>query len=89
MPSQSLDNAITEDIIFFASANLPTENTSPESDDTIRRPFSTDYNTNYQQLAHGEDDYYLQYDAEFDDTASNERRFGEAEDELLFTELDA
>ena len=70
-PSPSPATAVTEDIAVFAVATTPTENTSLVSDDTRRRPFSVDYHTKYQQLAPGEDDSYLQYDAELDDTESN------------------
>ena len=75
--------------MVFVAANPPTENTSPSSDDTIRRPFSTDYSTKYPQMDNGEDDSYMQYGADYDETASNEWRFGDVEDELLFTDLDA
>ena len=62
---------------------------TPTSDDTLRRPFSVDYLMKYHRPIPGEDDSYLQYEAELDEVSSNERRHGEPEDELLFTEIDA
>ena len=70
------------------AASTTTENTSLASDDTRRYPSAVDYLTKYQHLVPGEDDSYLQFGAELEDTGSNDRRFREAEEEHLSQALD-
>ena len=65
-----------------------TENTSLAIDDTRRNPSAVDYLTKYQYLVSGEDDSYLQFGVELEDTEINDQLFREAEEEPLFQALD-
>ena len=50
---------------------------------------SADYNTKYPpQLADKEEEHYEQFDTKLEETESNDRRFKDAEEEHLFSELD-
>ena len=57
-----------EDTVVFAANNFPTWSMSLASNDTKWQTFSTDYNTNYPQFAHAENEYYKQSDAELEET---------------------
>ena len=73
--------------MFAAVTN--TENMSLDSDDTRRHPYPVDYLTKYKELVPGEDDSYLHFSAELENKESNDRCFGEAEEDPLFHALDA